>query len=126
MKLVTYFNSLPFKLPRMFALPHQEQRSGALQQYVYQVVAGGSPNSLEHSLLAISLPLTTGSDLQIYQAAVNTAVTTSRLQMLNGVEQIFAHKLQVVPSSTLNSSTSTGGTSSTSTGGTGSTSTGTA
>ena len=27
-QLVAYFNSLPFKLPRMFAFPHQNQRSG--------------------------------------------------------------------------------------------------
>jgi hypothetical protein len=118
-KLVNYFNTLPFKLPRMFAFPHQDARSGAIQQYVYQVVAGASPNSLEQSLLAITLPQTPGGDLQIYQAAVGTAVNASRLQMLDGVQQIFDGKLQVVPSSSLNSSTSTAGSGSTSTATTG-------
>lgn len=125
-KLVAYFNSLPFKLPRMFAFPHQDQRSGAIQQYVYQLVAGASSKSLQQTLLAVTLPQTAGGDLQIYQAAVNTAVNATRLQMLSGVEQIFAGKLQVVPTSlsgTSASTTGTGSTSSTSTSGSSSTGT---
>ena len=121
-KLVSYFNSLPFKLPRMFAFPHQDARSGALQQYVYQIVAGASVNSLEQTLLAVTLPQTPGGDLQIYQSAVTTAINASRLQMLDGVQQIFSGKLQVVPTSISNSSTSSASTSSTSTTGTGSSS----
>jgi hypothetical protein len=125
-KLVSYFNSLPFKLPRMFAFPHQPQRTGAIQQYVFQVAAGTSPTSLKNSLLSVTLPQTAGGDLQIYNAAIDTAITASRLQMLDGVQQIFAHKLQVVPISTSASSTTTTGTGTTSTTGTsGSTSTGT-
>ena len=131
--LVAYFNSLPFKLPRMFAFPHQSQRSGALPQYVYQLVAGAGPTSLERSLMAISLPQTPGSDLQIYDAAVKAAIQGSRTQMLSGVQQIFAGKLQVVPinASSISNSTSTTSSNSTSTtssssstSGTGSTSTG--
>jgi hypothetical protein len=125
-KLVSYFNSLPFKLPRMFAFPHQAQRTGAIQQYVFQVAAGASATSLKNSLLSVTLPQTTGGDLQIYNAAIDTAINASRLQMLDGVQQIFAHKLQVVPTSTSASSTTTAGTSTTSSTGTsGSTANGT-
>jgi hypothetical protein len=114
--LVSYFNALPFKLPRMFAFPHQSQRTGALQQYVYQVAAGGGPDSLRSTLNAVTLPATPGGDLQIYQSTVMTAINASRLQMLDGVQQIFAGKLQVVPTSLVSSSSaSTSGTSSTGT-----------
>jgi hypothetical protein len=127
-QLVSYFNNLPFKLPRKFAFPHQPQQTGALQQYVAQLTIGSASTSLEQSLLAVTLPQTQGSDLQIYDATINTIVNASRLQMLNGVKQIFAGKLQVIPTniSGTSSSTATGTTGSTTTGGTGSTSTGTA
>ncbi len=125
-QLVNYFNSLPFKLPRMFALPHQSQRAGALQQQVYQLVAGSGPVSLRSQLNAISLPQTPGADLQIYDAAVRTVITSSELQMLGDIQQIFANKLPVIPSNNNNNSglTTTGGTGSTAS--TGTTGTGTA
>ena len=124
-KLVTYFNSLPFKLPRMFALPHQEAdrrppavclpgRGGCLsQQPRAQPSRYRFPRQPGATFRSITPPSTRRSRHRASRCS-------------SGVEQIFAHKLQVVPSSTLNSSTSTGGTSSTSTGGTSSTSTGTA
>ena len=114
-QLVAYFNSLPFKLPRMFAFPHQNQRSGAIQQYVYGLIAGPSRLSLEQTLLAIPLPQTPSYDLQIYDAAVNTALSASKLQMQSGVQQIFSGKLQVVPTglSSSSSSSSSSGTGST-------------
>jgi hypothetical protein len=117
--LVAYFNSLPIKLPRMYAPPHQSQRSGALQQYVFQQVAGPESTSLQKSLLAVALPTTPGADLEIYDAAVKAALDASRTQLLSGVQQIFAGKLPVIPinASTTSSSTSTAGTSSSSTGG---------
>jgi hypothetical protein len=120
--LVSYFNNLPFKLPRMFAFPHQSQRTGALQQYVYQIVAGTGPDSLRTILLAVALPATPGGDLQIYQSTIETAVNASRTEMLSGVQQIFAGKMQVVPTSLVSSSTSSSGTSSTSSSGSSSTS----
>jgi hypothetical protein len=128
-QVVSYFNNLPFKLPRKFAFPHQSRQTGALQQYVAQLVVGASPTSLEQSLLAVTLPKTPGGDLQIYDTTINTTVNSSRLQMLNGVHQIFAGKLQVVPTnlSGRSGSTTTGGTGSTSSAGTtGTGSTGTA
>jgi hypothetical protein len=115
-RLVSYFNSLPFKLPRMYAPPHQSQRAGAIQQFVYQAVAGTAPTSLQQSLLGVTLPQTPGSDLQIYDAVIATVVNGSRLQLLGNVQQIFAGKLPIIP---INSS---GGSGSSSTGGTGSTS----
>jgi hypothetical protein len=121
--LVSYFNSLPIKLPRFYARPHQPQRAGALQQYVYEVVAGSATTSLKNSLLAITLPQTLDGDLQIYDAAVKAAINASETQMLSNVQQIFAGKFPVVVSSSTGSSGSTAGTGSTSTtSGTGSTS----
>ncbi len=121
--LVSYFNNLPIKLPRKFAFPHQRQSKGAIQQYVYQVAVGTSPTSLEQSLLAVPLPLTPGGDLQIYDDTIATDVNASRLRMLNGVEQIFANKLPIIPQGTtgFNSTSGTGTSSSTSSSGTGST-----
>lgn len=118
--LVAYFNSLPIKLPRMYAPPHQPQRAGAIQQYVYQLVAGDGPGSLERMLSAIALPQTDGGDLEIYDATVRSALESSRLQMLSSVQQIFAGKLPVIPTSS-NNLTSTTGTTTGSTTGTGST-----
>jgi hypothetical protein len=58
-------------------------------------VAGGGSSSLQQVLLAITLPTTPGADLQIYDAAVNTAVNASRLRILDGVQQLFANKYQL-------------------------------
>jgi hypothetical protein len=71
----------------------------------------------------VTLPQTPGSDLQIYDTTINTIVNASRLQMLNGVKEIFAGKLPVVPTNISGTSGSTGigGTGSTGIGGTGST-----
>jgi hypothetical protein len=127
--LISYFDSLPFKLPRKWAPPHYPQSGGALQQYVEQVLVGPSATSLEQSLLAVALPTTVGADLQIYSNTILTVVNTSRLNMLNGVEQIFAKKLPVIPSNyaggVLGSTTGTSSTSGTTgtTGTTGSTAT---
>jgi hypothetical protein len=93
--LVTYFNSLPLRLPRFNAPPHTPNQRGAIQAYVYQQVAGGSATSLQGSLLAITLPTTAGSDLKIYDAAVAAAVAQSRQRTLNGVNQVYAGKLQI-------------------------------
>ena len=78
--LVRYFNSLPIKLPPENAPPHTPVQRGAMQTFVYQSivgtsaatldqsVAGGSSTSLQELFLAIPLPTTTGSDLEIYKA----------------------------------------------------------
>ena len=115
-------------LPRKYAPPHQSQQTGkALQEYVYQLTAGAAATSLQKTLLAVSLPLTPGGDLTIYDAAVKAAISSSRIQMLSDVQQIFANKLPVVPvsaSSTSSSTATTSTSSSSTTGGTGSTSAG--
>lgn len=117
-QLVQYFNSLPIPLPRKYAMPHQHPQTGALPSYVYDQIASIRPGSLKSVLLAIPLPTTSGPDLQIYQSAVTAAVATAHLNVLAGVEQIFAGKLQVPPSnassgtsSTATTSTTTGATS---------------
>jgi hypothetical protein len=88
-KLVKYFNSIPIKLPPENAPPHTPVQRGAIQTFVYSSIAGNSPTSLQKLLLMISLPTTTGSDLQIYEAAVLSAIAESRLQLLDGITQIF-------------------------------------
>ena len=113
--LVEYFNSLPLKLPWLNAPPHTPNNRGALQTYVYDSVAGAAGNSqqsssgaqgvtvvggigatsLQQLLLAISLPTTAGSDLQIYNAAVASAIEQSRVQTLNGVSQVYAGHIRV-------------------------------
>jgi hypothetical protein len=95
LKLVKYFNSLPIKLPPENAPPHTPVQRGAIQSYVYQIIAGSEANSLQQLLLAITLPATAGSDLQIYQAAVDSAITLSNQQVLDSVQQIFNRTLLV-------------------------------
>ncbi len=128
--LVAFFNATPLKLPKFNAPPHQPTSRGAIQAFVYQQIVGPIPNSLQQSLLLIPLPSTAGSDLQIYDAAVDAAVAQSHRAVRTGVRQIFAGKL-LVPApppanrlgqaATSGSSTSTGGTtgSTGATGGTG-------
>lgn len=93
--LVEYFNNVPVKLPRFNAPPHQPAPRGAIQMYVYKSVAGTASTSLQQLLLAIPLPETPGSDLDIYRASVNSAVEASRLQVIAGVQQIFASTLKI-------------------------------
>jgi hypothetical protein len=105
--LVRYFNSLPIKLPPENAPPHTPVQRGAIQTFVYQsivgtaaatleqTVAGGSSTSLQQLLLAIPLPTTTGSDLQIYKAAVASAIAESRQQLMDGIALVFNRTLLV-------------------------------
>jgi hypothetical protein len=124
--LVQYFNNLPLKLPQENAPPHTPTQRGALQKFVFMSIAGNGTTfpSLEQSLLAIPLPSTPGSDLEIYKATVNSAIEQSRLQVLSGVQQVFAGTLLIsanAPANRLgevfntgtNSGTSSTGTSST-------------
>lgn len=126
--LVQYFNNLPVKLPHKNGPPHTPIQNGAIQQYVYESIAGSGKmvTSLEQSLLAIPLPATPGSDLSIYQATVNTVVAQSRQQVLSGIEQIYAGNLLIsatAPANRLGQSFAggTGGTGGTGGGGTSST-----
>ena len=105
--LVRYFNKLPIKLPPENAPPHTPVQRGAIQTFVYQSivgtaaatleqsVAGGSSTSLQQLLLAIPLPTTTGSDLQIYKAAVASAIAESRQQLRDGIALVFNRTLLV-------------------------------
>jgi hypothetical protein len=106
-RLVKYFNKLPIKLPPENAPPHTPVQRGAMQTFVYQSivgttaaslnqsVAGGSSTSLQQLLLAIPLPTTAGSDLQIYEAAVASAITLSRQQLRDGIALVFNRTLLV-------------------------------
>jgi len=88
--LVKYFNGLPVVLPKENAPPHTPVQRGAIQKYVYQNIASSEATSLQQLLLAIPLPTTADGDLEIYRAAVNSAVAASRLQVINGIQQIYA------------------------------------
>jgi hypothetical protein len=95
--LVNYFNSLPLKLPYFNAPPHTANQRVAIQNYVYNQIAGNGMTapSLQQSLLAITLPTTAGPDLTIYNAAVVSAVEQSRQQVLGGISQIYAGHLKI-------------------------------
>jgi hypothetical protein len=95
LNLVVYFNNFPLKLPAFNAPPHTPTQRGAIQSFIYQQIAGGSPTSLVGSLQLIPLYSTTSSDLTIYNQAVLAAVEQSRQRVLSGVNQIFAGKLKV-------------------------------
>jgi hypothetical protein len=127
--LVEYFNNLPVKLPQQNGPPHTPIQRGAIQKYVYMSIAGNGTtfSSLQQSLLAIALPATPGSDLDIYKAAVNSVVGQSRQQVISGIQQIYARTLLISANAPANrlgqifSSSSTGGSGTSSSGGTSST-----
>jgi hypothetical protein len=130
--LVEYFNGIPIKLPAKNTPPHTPTQRGALQSFVYQNIAGNLATSLQQTLLAIPLPTTPGSDLQIYQAAVDAAIAQSRQYVLNGITEIYNRTLLVnalAPANrlgqTFNSGSGSSTSSSTSTSGSGSTGSGT-
>jgi len=114
--LVQYFNSLPLKLPYFNAPPHTPNSRGAIQNYVYNSVAGAASTSqsssgtgaqgvealpgigatsLQQLLLAIPLPTTVGSDLTIYDQTVADAIQQSLIQTLNGVSEVYAGHIRV-------------------------------
>jgi hypothetical protein len=93
--LVKYFNSLPVVLPKENAPPHTPDQHGAIQKYVYQTLASTNANSLQTLLLGITLPTTPGSDLDIYNAAVASALQFSRLQLIDGISQIYSRNLLI-------------------------------
>jgi uncharacterized membrane protein YgcG len=98
--LVSFFNQTKVKLPYYNAPPHTPNTRGAIQTFVYQQTVGTAPTSLQQLLLNIPLPTTSGSDLVIYDAAVNSAVEQSRRATLDGVRQIFAGTKRI-PSPTI-------------------------
>ena len=117
--LVHYFNNLPVKLPAQNAPPHTPTQRGAIQKFVFMSVAGNGTTfpSLQQSLLTIPLPTTTGSDLNIYRATVDSAVEQSRQQVLGGIQQIYAGRLLIsanAPANRLGESFNTGTSSGTS------------
>ncbi len=119
--LVQYFNNLPLRLPYFNAPPHTPNNRGAIQNYVYNSVAGSGSGStstsgtsgaqgisalpgvgatsLQQVLLAIPLPTASGVSEQIYNATVASAIQQSLTQTLNGVAEVYAgHLLVSAPS----------------------------
>ncbi len=118
--LVQYFNNLPLKLPYFNAPPHTPNSRGAIQNYVYNSVAGAASTSqsstgtaaqgvealpgigatsLQQLLLAVPVPTATGVSEQIYDATIASAIQQSLTQTLNGVAEVYAgHLLVSAPS----------------------------
>ena len=106
-ELVKYFNQIPVVLPPENTPPHTPVQRGAIQGFVYDSIAavkpsslyqftnGSVPPSLQQLLLAIPLPTTTGSDLQIYEASVMSAFAQSKQQLLTGIQQVYNRSLLV-------------------------------
>lgn len=125
--LEAYFNSLPVTLPPENTPPHTPTQRGAIQMYVHESIAGSSSTSLQTLLSDITLPTTPGPDLEIYEAAVASAIAQSHQQLVDGIEQIYNRSLLInatAPANRLgiiyNSGTTGGTASSTTSGSTGS------
>jgi hypothetical protein len=94
--LVIYFNAQPYAGPTKNIPPHTPTAYGAVQQYVYQVIAGSNYGpGLQSVLAAIPLPTTAGQDLDIYNATVQSAVAQSESQVINGIREITNKKLLI-------------------------------
>jgi hypothetical protein len=122
-----YFNSVKFRLPTKNTPPHTPVAYGAIQQYIYQSIAGAAETSMLSQLNAISLPATPGSDLNIYTATIDSVIQNSEQVLISGIQAIFAKRLLInapEPNNRLGideASSSTGGSSSTSSSSTSST-----
>lgn len=88
--LVTYFNRLPIRLPRMPGAYHTPRPETAIQFLLANQIAGQGPQLLLQQLT--SQPLPSGSDaaVELYLATIDTIVESSREQILEGVRLLFA------------------------------------
>ncbi len=88
--LVRYFNSLPLQLlPQSLGLPRQPGPRTILQQFVYNNILANNATSLLGTILSIPLPTDTDGALDIYKAAVTSAIEASRTSTIDGVQRIW-------------------------------------
>ncbi len=88
--LVTYFNRLPIRLPRIPGAYHTPRPETAIQFLLANQIAGQGPQLLLQQLT--SQPLPSGSDaaVELYLATIDIMIESSREQILEGVRLLFA------------------------------------
>jgi hypothetical protein len=124
-QLVSYFNSLPNKLPAN--TPGTTSIYGsraAIQTFIQQQITGtstnpnqftGAPNNLQTNLLNVPLPSTVNqSAADLYIESADQVIEATRLQILDGVQALFKNGAPVNfnTSSTSSSGSSSSGSSS--------------
>ncbi|RUL84186.1 hypothetical protein [Tautonia sociabilis] len=88
--LVSYFNRLPIRLPRVPGNYYTERPETAIQLYIANQIAGQGPQLLLAQLLALPLPSSTGNAVDLYQDTVSSIIESSRQQIREGVRLLFA------------------------------------
>lgn len=89
-ELVTAFNRMPIRLPKLPGPYHTHRPPTAIQTFLANQIAGPSPTSLLQQLLALPLPTTTGSAVDLYIASASTVIASSEQQVREGVRLLFA------------------------------------
>ncbi|QDV39664.1 hypothetical protein [Tautonia plasticadhaerens] len=90
--LVTYFNRLPIRLPRLPGAYYTPRPETAIQFFLTSQIAGQEPQILLSQLLAQPLPSSTGDAVDFYNASISTIIENSRQQVRESVRLLFAGK----------------------------------
>lgn len=90
--LVTYFNRLPIRLPRLPGPYFTPRPETAIQFFLTSQIAGQEPQILLSQLLAQPLPSSTGDAVDFYNASISTIIENSRQQVRESVRLLFAGK----------------------------------
>lgn len=88
--LVTYFNRLPIRLPRIPGAYHTPRPETAIQFLVANQIAGQGPQQLLEQLTTQPLPVGSEAAVELYLATIDTIIGNSREQILEGVRLLFA------------------------------------
>ena len=88
--LVSYFNRLPIRLPRVPGAYHMPRPETAIQLYLANQIAGQGPQLLLQQMLNLPLPTSTGSAVDLYIASASTIISGSQQQVREGVRLLFA------------------------------------
>jgi hypothetical protein len=88
--LVTYFNRLPIRLPRIPGAYHTPRPETAIQFLVANQIAGQGPQQLLQQLTTQPLPSGSNEAVELYLATIDTIIESSRAQILEGVRLLFA------------------------------------
>jgi hypothetical protein len=88
--LVSYFNRLPIRLPRVPGPYHTHRPETAIQFYLAHQIAGQGPQLLLQQLVSQPLPATPGPAAELYVASIENLIEGSRAQVREGVRLLFA------------------------------------
>jgi hypothetical protein len=88
--LVSYFNRLPIRLPRLPGPYFTPRPETAIQFYLSNQIAGQGPQLLLQQLLALPLPSSTGSAVDLYVQSASSIIEGSRQQVNEGVRLLFS------------------------------------